>query len=430
MLRVLLAKDLRRAWRNPLPWLIFLAIPLVITALIGGAFGFQAEGGTSLGRIRFAVVDEDDSPLTGFLRGAASQAEGGQYLEPVFLDRAQAERQLRDNQLSAMLVLPRHFTRDYLTTTNPVALELVKNPAQSIHPAVLEELLGAVATGLDVLKRHLGAELPAWQAVFEGQGDHRELANLIVRAGDRIQAARPYLDPPRIGYTEEAPSASASDADRPSSIPGSGLAKRSFNLFGYLLPGLSAMFLLFLGNNSMTDLKREFRQGTLARTRTLRHQLFPFVASKLVFSVVMLLLCAAILLGGGGAIFGVHWREPVAILAVTLGYCIFASGFMALLGVWFVGEEKADAFANVTAMGVGLAGGGAFPSQQLPGFVRDYLTPWLPNHWFTETIRQLLFGDTLPAWGAVAGRSLVLGLALAAVSAWLLQRRLERGEAV
>ncbi len=39
MLRILLAKDLRRAWRNPLPWLINLIVPLAMTALIGLVFG-------------------------------------------------------------------------------------------------------------------------------------------------------------------------------------------------------------------------------------------------------------------------------------------------------------------------------------------------------------------------------------------------------
>ena len=54
MLRVLLAKDLRRAARNPLPWLINLLVPLCMTALIGLAFGTKSDSG-ALGRIRFAV---------------------------------------------------------------------------------------------------------------------------------------------------------------------------------------------------------------------------------------------------------------------------------------------------------------------------------------------------------------------------------------
>ena len=56
MLRVLLAKDWRRALRNPLPWIINLALPLCITALIGLTFGGRSDNG-ALGRVRFAVVD-------------------------------------------------------------------------------------------------------------------------------------------------------------------------------------------------------------------------------------------------------------------------------------------------------------------------------------------------------------------------------------
>jgi ABC-2 type transport system permease protein len=136
-LGVLLLKDLRRAWRNPVSWLVFLAIPLVITALIGLVFGPKSND-TSLGRIKFALVDEDNSALTRFLRGAINQGKGGEHLDPVFLGRAEALQQIQDDKLSAMVVIPAGFTRDYLRTTNVVSLELVKNPAQSIYPAVLE----------------------------------------------------------------------------------------------------------------------------------------------------------------------------------------------------------------------------------------------------------------------------------------------------
>lgn len=425
MWRVLLAKDLRRAWRNPMPWLIFLAVPLVIVALIGSAFGPRAAGESGLGRIRFALVDEDESPLTGFLRGATTQAEGGKYLEPVLLDRATAERQMRDNNLSAILVIPPRFTRDYLTTTNVVAIELVKNPAQAIHPAVLEELLGVVVTGLDALKQHFGTELSEWQTVFEGGQDYRHLADLIVKAGERIETARQVLSPLPVRYAKEprfvaGAGATGEDAATP--------ARPAFNLFGYLLPGMAAMFLLFLGNNAITDLKRESRQGTLARTRTLHHHLVAFIAAKLIFAMVMLWLCGAILLGAGSVVFRIPWRDPLVVVWLTACYGVFAAGFMCLLGSLLVGEERADAFSNVIAMAVGLAGGGAFPAQQLPGFLREYVTPWLPNHWYARVLHELLRGDSEVAWSGVAAGSLALGLAAGLVAAWVLRRRLEQGK--
>ncbi|MGC3958756.1 MAG: hypothetical protein QM813_12695 [Verrucomicrobiota bacterium] len=81
MLRILLAKDLCRARRNPLPLLINLLIPLVVTALIGLTFGGKSDSG-ALGRIRFALVDEDKTILTDFLSGAANQREGASILNP------------------------------------------------------------------------------------------------------------------------------------------------------------------------------------------------------------------------------------------------------------------------------------------------------------------------------------------------------------
>jgi hypothetical protein len=425
MLHWLLLKDLRRARRNPLPWLVNLAVPLVITALIGLAFGGRSEN-PGLGRIRFALVDEDDSPLTRFLRGGLGQDKAGEYLEPVLLDRASALRQIQDNQLSALVVIPAGFTRNYLTTTNGVTLELVKNPAQSIHPAVIEELLGALVTGLDVLKRHLGSEFVDWQEVFDGHGDHRRVADLIVRAGDKIEAIRRYVVPPRITYQREAKSDPRTDGAPADGTHRPRGANPAFNLFAFLLPGMASMFLLFLGNTAMADFRRELQQRTLARLRTLRPGLLTFVTSKVVFSVVMLLISATIMLGGGGWIFRIDWRAPLAMMALTTGYCVFAAGFTALLGVVVINEERGDAFGNVAAMAVGLAGGGAFPAQQLPALLREHVSPWLPNYWFTETVHAVSLGSGEVAWAVVAIKTLALGLGLVVVAAWLLRRRLER----
>ena len=44
--------------------------------------------------VPYAVVDEDQTLLSDFLRGAANQREGGKYLEPVFLDREAALHQV------------------------------------------------------------------------------------------------------------------------------------------------------------------------------------------------------------------------------------------------------------------------------------------------------------------------------------------------
>ncbi len=426
---VFIAKDLRRAFRNPIPWVIFLAMPLVITALIGLAFGPKS-GEKALGRIRFALVDEDDSALTRLLLGGLNQGQANQYFEPLILNRAEAMFSLNHNKISAVLVIPRDFTRHYLVTTNVVRLELIKNPAQSIHPAVLEELLAAAVTGLDAVKQHLATDLPEWLEVVEGRKDYRRIAELIVQAGDRVQVAKPFLFPPRVVYSKaQTAGGEAQDKGRDANQAqgGAGKAPAAFSLFGYLLAGLAAMFLLFLGNNAMKDIRTELAQGTLARIHTLHHRLYSYVAGKVLFSLVALLICAGIMLGGGSAIFRIHWVAPGKVVALVIGYCAFAAGFMALMGSLVGRDHRSEAFTNVVAMVVGLAGGGAFPAQQLPDFLRQHITPWLPNHWFTEQMRLMLGVPGDSQWALVAAQSFLLGLALSVLAAWFLQRKLEKG---
>lgn len=429
MILVLIAKDLRRARRNPLPLLINLLIPLVVTGLVGLAFGGRSDSG-ALGRIRFAVVDEDKTILSDFLRGAANQREGGKYLEPLFLEREDALRQINDNKISAVLVIPTNFTRHYLTGKAPVSLELIKNPAQSIHPAVLEELLGAVVTALNAVARNLQSEFPDWQRVFEGEADYQQVAALVERGGHKLKQAGKFLNPPLVSYEKDEPKDPKQREDPAAATAAKSSARKSdpaSGIFAYLLVGMAGMFLLFLASNAMTDLHREVRQRTLARYHTLHHQLTTFLAAKVVFVVVVLVVCGSILLGGGGLLFGVDWQRPFSIALLALGYAGFAAGLMAVLVALIPDERKAGALNTIMGMGLGLAGGCMFPPQSLPAFLREHITPLLPTHWFADTARNLQYSTDEVAWVAAMIKLLTLGAILLAVAASLFRRQFRAG---
>jgi ABC-type multidrug transport system permease subunit len=406
-------------------------------------FGGKSDSG-ALGRIRFAVVDEDKSALSDVLRGAANQREGGKYLEPVFLEREDALRQLNASKLSAVLIIPEHFMRDYLMAREAVSLELIKNPAESIHPAVLEELLGAVVTALNAISRNFNSEFPEWQAVFEGQEDYHKVSMLIERAGEKLKTAKKLIDPPLVTYEKEdsggtpqheeasAGNANGGDSDRAADKTAgakSGKSKRddSTDVFAYLLLGLAAMFLLFLGNNAMTDLHRELRKGTFERYQTMHQRLGPFIVGKVVFAVVVLLLCSAIMLGGGGLIFRVHWQHPVPLISLAFGYAVFVAGLFAVLVALVPDERRSAVLTNVAGMALGLVGGCAFPPQQLPAFLRDHLTPLMPSNWFVETARNLQFSSENVLWALVLLKLAVTGVVLIAMAAFLFRRRFKAG---
>jgi hypothetical protein len=429
VLRALLAKDLRRAWRNPLPWLLNLALPIAITAVIGMVFGGGSGNDNSLGRIKFAVVDEDQSALADFLRGAASQGKASQYLEPVFLERAAADQQLKDDKLSAILVLPPGFASNYLTGRK-VQLDLVKNPAEQIHPAVLEELLGVVVTALNAISRNFNSEFPAWRAVLDGQPDYHQIAGLIEHTGNKFQAARKYLIPPLVGYTNLAEAARPAMGAGPNSAAATsagpdGKPALKFNLFAYLLAGMAGMFLLLLVNQAMTDLHRELEKRTFERYHTLHDDLLPFVAGKAIFSIVIVSVGAAIMLGGGQWLFHFRWPRPLELALLTLAYVCFATGFMAVTVAIMPDERRAGALNNVLTMILSMAGGCMFPTDQLPAAMREHISPLLPTYWFANTARELWWSDA--SWYVAAGKLAAAGALGVALAAWLFKRRFKTG---
>ena len=417
MLRTLLAKDLRRAWRNPVPWIISLGVPFVITALVGLAFGPSSGGG--VGRIKLGLVDEDDSTLTHFLRGALNQQEAGKYLQPYFLTRAEALARIDANKLAAVVIIPAGFTRNFLTARAPVKLELVKNPAQSVHPAMVEEMLATLATGLNAISRNLQVDFPEWRAVFEGDADVdlRTVGRLLENAGDRLHTARDYL-PALVTYdTETLPEQKAASI-------GGGAAR---GIFAYLQVGMAAMFLLFLADNAMRGLYREVRLQTLARFRTLHDSLGIFIAGKVIVALVVVVIGAVILLGGAALVFQFEWQHAGLLALLVTAYALFGAGLMGFIAALAGDERHADRLNNLTVMILALAGGCMFPPEQLGAFLRDHVTPLMPTAWFVTAARSLQFGGHDAPWLGAALKLGVLGVVLIIAASLLFRRRLEKG---
>lgn len=422
MLLPLLAKDLRRARRNPVPYLVQLAVPLLITALLGLVFGGGGSAGGGLGRIKFAVVDEDASLLGSLVRAAGNQGEGGKYLEPIVLPRAEALQRVTNNQISAALLIPTNFTRDYLAGRD-VRLTLVKNPAQSFHPAILEELLGAAATGLDALQRNFRGDLVRYDELLarDRQPTWREWGDALSDTGKRLEQIGKRLDPLPVYYTEATGTKSADEATGAAAAP-------AFNIFAYLLPGLAAMFLLFLADVAMRDLQREVRQRTFQRFCTLPPGPVIFVASKVAFTFVVVVLGAAILLGGGTVLFGIAWQQPLALVLLTLGLAAFCAGLLAALAALVGAERRAEVLNGMVLMLLGLASGCAFPANALPAVMRDHITPLLPPAWFVNAVRATQQdAASAGAWLPAVAQLLVAGLVLGGAAAWGFRRRLRRG---
>ena len=151
------------------------------------------------------------------------------------------------------------------------------------------------------------------------------------------------------------------------------------------------------------------------------------MAGKVVFAVVFLLLSSLILFGGGGLMFRIRWQHPLFLGTLIVAYALFASSLMAVLVALVPDERRASVLNNLAGMGLGLAGGCAFPPQGLPAFLRDHITPRLPTYWFTETVRGLQSGGASAPWLSTSLQPAGVSLLLLALAALLFRRRFKTG---
>lgn len=416
MFLTLLKKDFQRIRRNPWPWVMNLALPLVITALFGLAFGGKKSSGPSIARIKVALVDEDESFLGSMLKSGLSQGDAAKYLEPISSTREEAIALLREDKLSAALIIPKNFTREYLSGATNLALEIIKNPAQSYYPAIIEELGLVAVTGLNALSRNVQSEFPAIQAALTNEFDFEKIGSVFNRLGEKVKFARDYIYPPLVAYeTQEKKSAAGVDGP-------------NLSIFAFILPGMASAFLLFLADHAMRDVHREQRMRTLDRVRSMTATLGPFVTAKVAFAAITVGIGAAILFGTGSVVFGIDWGRPDLVVIACAGYSIFAAGFLALLVALVNTEKKAEAVNTIVLFAIAFAGGSYFPANQLPRFFQEYICPLLPNYWFTEALRGI-------ASGSAAGTqafSVVLqlgaaGAVFAVIATVVMQRRLAAG---
>lgn len=416
MLLTLLAKDWARIRANPGPYLAMLALPFALTALIGMAFAPSNDGNPQLPAIKVAITDEDGGIMGEMVQNALTQASVEILTEAVAFE--EADKRMQDGEFSAVINIPAGFSQAFFAGEDIPPLTLVKNPTQRFYPAIVEEVIRFLAEILDAIVWNLAGaeELEAVRSSLkENQVPDPDLMDTFVQtAYARMGDAEHYFFPPLIETEHE------HRTEEPD-------ASTDLNLFGFLLPGLAALFLLFLADIGIRGLFDENRLHTLQRFRTLHINTFPLVLSKALLAMTVVLAGGIILLGFGGLAFRVQWQHPWAIAMLTLSYSIYAAGLLAALAAWVGTEKRANVVNTVVIFAAGFMGGSMLPVDSLPEGITANITPYMPTYWFSGAITALEFGVDGPPWQSTTVKMLVIGAVLILIATRLINRRLAKG---
>ena len=423
---LLLRKDLLILRRSPLLAGILIAYPLAIAVLVG----LVASYGSAKPRVAF--VDEDNLPATVVLGGHRFHVdrtirEVSKNVKLVRLDHDEAERQLRDGRVVAVVTVPPGFvaTLRGLVRSPQLELELSRGAISSRVEQQVQALVYSLNRQLQTA--YIESNLRYVSLILEG-GDGSFIGQPITVLGiakaQRLLAQMPQTARTRtlLDFLHDARLALANTGDALRStahpielvrVPGRGRTQLlSASVEAYAL-GLTITFLaLLLAAGSLAAERDENVIGRLARGLVgLGHLVWAKIALA---AVVALTVGLAIAIAFGTIIEvanvtgGVAWRRlPLLVVGLVLaGGALGALG--ALLGALAREARSASLVALLVVMPVVFLG--LIPPEIVPP--AGWLSNALPFVHSVKFFRSALYD--LSPWGEVLRESLWL-VALGAV---------------
>ena len=427
----IIRNDLTRRLRAPMATVLFLVIPLAMTALIGMIFNPGPGNETKLPPIKLLLVDNDKDIASKLLVGAFDQKEIKDMFQATLVDQAAGETLMRKGKASAMLVIPEHFSGN-LVDQKVSTLEVVKNPSEEFLPAVAEEFTATIAVGFSAVAQVFADELKVIRSVRNLSLEAvtiTELTPFLEMARAKVIALKTYLSPLLLKLETRATAKPGTAAKPPKGTgattqPPKGtdvtVQPGDFNIFAAILPGMLIMFLLFIVEASMREIQNERADGKTRRMMFSPLAARELVAARLFSGWLIGILVCLLAMAVGTLIFGIGWGNPLLLLALVAVSCFWSAAFFAMLNAFFRNKNQAGAFSSPIILVFAVFGGSILPLENMPAGMR-WIGTFSVNHWFISGCQKIM-GGNIPAASLIV--LALSGLLFAGVAMAALPRRL------
>jgi len=408
---LIIRNDIKRRLKAPMATILFLVIPLAMTALIGMIFNPGSGSETKLPAIKLLLVDKDKGLASKFLIGAFDQKEIKDMFQVTLVEEAAGEKLMKKGKASAMLVIPEHFSDD-LAEQKTSTLEVVKNPAEEFLPGVAEEFARTMAVGLSAIAQVFADELKVIKSASKLELESISIAQMtpfLEMALVKIIALKSYLSPLLLQLKTST-----------TAKPGETAKPKGFNIFAYIMPGMLIMFLLFIIEAFMREIQNERADGKTRRMMFSPLTTRELVTARLFSGWLMGVLVCFLAMAVGSLLFHINWGNPLLVFLLVVVSCFWCAAFFGMLNAFFKNKNQAGAFSSPIILVFAAFGGSMLPLEQIPPGMR-WLAKFTVNNWFITGSQQIMDGK-IPS-----GPFLVLavsGLLFAVVAVIALRRRL------
>jgi ABC-type multidrug transport system permease subunit len=193
--------------------------------------------------------------------------------------------------------------------------------------------------------------------------------------------------------------------------------------FAYIFPGLAIFGLLFIAQALAMRLMRDRLRGLQRRLMVTPTPPAAVILGGVLYLVVALFALLVFLALVGAVVFRIRLRDPVSLLAIGVGFAIFAAGLHLLSNSLARSDRTAGFAGSVVVMVLSLLGGSFVPAEQYPPVLRG-LAALVPNGAAQQGFIDVLVHEIpLPGLGARLAVTWVWGLATLGLAVLLERRR-------
>ena len=413
---IIAAHQIRRVVRNPGLILLLLAIPLTLAVMEYGAFGRTAAAG-KLPPTKVLFLDEDDTLASGAVPQVFSGGPAKDFFELAQVpSRDEAARMFKRGQASALIVVPKGF-QDALLAGKRCELVFYANPIQSIGPEIARSMIEMTVLIGNGLYAQALEPIGRIKALFDQNRDPTSAEVAAISQGF-FEAGR------RLGGFQ-----ALGDLKVNVQRPGEAEARTGFGndpkmFFAYVFPGLVVFALMFIAQSLAMRLLRDRVNGLQRRIVMAPVSPTSVVMGGVVYLVTGLLALLVALALIGAIIFRIQLRDPVSLIAIGLGFAVFAAGLHLLSGSLAKSDRSAGFVGSVVVLVLSLLGGTFVPAETYPPFLRA-VAAMVPNGAAQQGfIDVLVHRVPLADLGGRLGVTWAWGLATMALAVYFERRRL------
>ncbi|MBI9050741.1 MAG: ABC transporter permease [Anaerolineaceae bacterium] len=385
-------KDMLISFRDPTALLLMFVAPIVLTMIMGFAFG-GSDDGPALEHIPVIVVNHDDGQFSPTLMEAFQSEDLAELLDASEMQNDQEARMAVDqNQAVAAIIIPQGFSdsimpsgmldqditgQDLQNMQNRIAsiVTIYADPASQISVSIVRSVVHIILT-------EFNSSISAGNTFFESalSNPNFNVDQLINMSDEEYQELfQPALENERITLeiTEINPQSEV-----------------SFNWLSYTASGMAILFLMFTMTSSARSILSEKEDGTLPRLMVTPSSTFSIISGKMLGIFMLGFTQMLVLLLAGSLLFQINWGKTFDVVIFTLLLTMAAASWGIFISAVSKSPGQVSSIGSAVNLLFAAIGGSFVPRFDLPIWLKN-ISLFTPNALGIEGLTQLAEGGSL-----------------------------------